>query len=415
MAIVSILCPTFNNPDYLFPCIQSIRAYTMPEDLFHIYIINNGDKEQMGPYLNDPYITVLQQERNLGWEGGLKAGLAASKEPYVLLMNDDTYIPAHQRLWLTMMLNQFAHPDCGAVGPSSNVVMGSQNIFGVRPEPTLRAKFLIGFCMLLRRADLDAVGGIDDTLPGGDDLDLSIRLRKAGKYLISHRNVFVYHHGFKTGERVEGKPNQPGGWNSIEKMERTNQALIAKHGLRAFIDLWKEEPNSVQGAAPNWGDPEGEICKRFTIGEKIAELGCGDKKLFPNSIGFDIAAKGEPIPGLTLGRVSVADIAANVAGELPVPEESFDTIIVQHVLEHLCDTVGAVTGWKKALKHGGRMIIAVPDHSVRNTIPMNHEHVRGFTPESLRKEMELMGFKTVDLLDAKNNVSFVGIFTNGDN
>lgn len=409
MSSVAILIPSFNNLDYLLPCINSIIRYTIPEDLFHIYLVNNGEKESMEPFKDNPYITILQQDKNMGWEGGLKAGLEASKEPYVLLMNDDTFIPAHQRLWLHMLLNEFVHPGCAAVGPSSNVVMGSQNIFIPRMEVTLKVKFLIGFCMLVKREYLEAAGGVDTALPGGDDLDLSIRLRKLGKYLVSHRGVFVYHHGFKTGERVEGGPNQ-GGWNSIEKIERTNHALIRKHGLREFLDLWSDVPSDVKGAPPNWGDTESEICKRYTVGEHIAELGCGDKKLFPNSTGFDITPKGEEIPGLSRGRLSVADIAANVTHDLPVPVESFDTIIAQHILEHICDTVGAIGAWKAALKHGGRLIIAVPDHTYRNTIPLNHEHVRGFTPESLRKEMELMGFKTVDMLDSQNDVSFVGVF-----
>lgn len=409
MSMTAIIIPTFNNFEYLAPCIQSIIRYTVPEDLFHIYLVNNGEPESVEPFKGNPYITILQQEKNLGWEGGLKAGLAASKEPYVVFMNDDTFVPSHQRFWLHMLLNEFVYPECAAVGPSSNVVMGSQNIFGIRPETTLKVKFLIGFCMLVKRDYLELAGGIDNELPGGDDLDLSIRLRKLGKYLIAHQGVFVYHHGFKTGERVEGGPAQ-GGWNSIEKIERTNNALIRKHGLRAFLDLWTDVPSDVKGVPPNWGDPEAEICKRYTVGENIAELGCGDKKLFSNSVGFDITPKGEEIPGLSRRRYSLADIAANVAQELPVPAESFDTIIAQHVLEHICDTVGAIGAWKNALKHGGRLIIAVPDHTYRNTIPLNHEHVRGFTPESLRKEMELMGFNTVDMLDSKNDVSFVGVF-----
>lgn len=408
MAIVGIIIPTWNAPQMLLECVNSIMRYTQPEDLFHIYIVNNGDPEHMNAFKGSAYVTILQQERNVGWEGGLKAGLEASKEPYVLFMNDDTVVPSHQRLWLTSLLNHFADIDCAAVGPTSNVVMGKQQMFIQMAEHQVRTKFLIGFCILVRRADIDAAGGIDVSLPGGDDLDLSIRLRKLGKYLLVDRNVFVYHHGFKTGERVHGSD-----WNSLAMLERTNFALINKHGLPAYLDLWTDEVTPSNGVPQSWGDTESEICRQYATGDKIAEIGCGDKKIIPYSVGIDITPKGQEIPGLSRGRLSVADLTANV--EEPLPISDFDSIIAQHVLEHLCDTVGAVMAWKNALKHGGRLIIAVPDHSVRNTIPMNHEHKRGFTPDSLRKEMELMGFKTVDLLDAKNNVSFVGVFQrNGD-
>lgn len=235
---IGIIIPTFDNPQYLVPCIQSILRETANQN-YHIYIVNNGEPQHMAYFKKEEQVTILQQDRNLGWEGGLIKGLEASKEPYVVFLNDDTFIVPHQKNWLDDMLKHFEDDATGAVGPSSNVVMGSQNIFVGMSERCLITRYLIGFCMMLKRDVLDAVGGVDGALPGGDDLDLSIRLRQAGKKLICDRNVFVWHHGFKTGERVEGGPNQ-GGWNSIEKIERTNFALINKHGLKPFLALFDE-------------------------------------------------------------------------------------------------------------------------------------------------------------------------------
>lgn len=408
MSLVDIIIPTWNNNQYLMPCVQSIYQHTIPEDLFKIIIVNNGDAVNMDPLKGSPYIDIVQMPTNAGWEGGLKAGLAVSKAPYVMLMNDDTMVPSHQRLWLDKLLNHFAYENCAAVGPTSNVVMGKQNIFYQYHQELIHTKFLIGFCMLVRRRDLDAAGGIDTSLPGGDDLDLSIRLRNLGKYLIVDRDVFVYHHGFKTGERVEGPANVSGGWNSIEKIEKTNHALIRKHGLRAFLDLWREQPTPNQTADGTWGDPEADLVRQYALGEKIVELGCGNKKNIPGSIGIDITPKGEQIPGLHKGLVSVADILANVENDLPV--EDCDTIAAQHVLEHMLDPISAVKSWKKSLKHGGRLIVAVPDHTSRNTIVMNHQHVHAWTPKSLQNFMETLGMKTISVQDAKNQVSFVGVF-----
>lgn len=413
MSIVDLLIPTWNNPQYLFPCLDSIIKNTGPEDFFHIYVVNNGTPESV-PIPDNPHITVLQQERNLGWEGGLKAGLEASKAPYVVFMNDDTFVPHNQKLWLNRLLGHMSDPNCAASGPSSNVVMGKQQMFLSIYDSYIRTKFLIGFCMLVRRSDLDAVGGIDMdfALTGGDDLDLSIRFRNSGKYLLADREVFIYHHGFKTGERVEGTP-QAGGWNSLQKIERTNFALINKHGLPAFLDLWTDQPSPASMIPPNWGDNENELVKKWATGEKVAELGCGDKKLFDHSVGIDIIPKGQEIHGLSKGRKSLADITANVQEDLPIKD--FDTVIAQHILEHCVDAVGAVQAWRKALKHGGRLIVAVPDQTLRNSIPMNIEHVHAWTPNSLKRFMESQGWKTVDLLDPKNNVSFIGVFSKNGN
>ena len=166
-------------------------------------------------------IELIQCEKNLGWEGGLKRGLEVSKAPFVIFMNDDTFVPHHQKDWMSRLVSRFKDTRVGAVGPSSNVVMGMQNIFNINLATVFNAKFLIGFCMMVKREALDKVGGVDDTLPGGDDIYLSIRLRKAGYTLNVEQRVFVYHHGFKTGERVHR-----GYWNSNEMQEKTSSVSL---------------------------------------------------------------------------------------------------------------------------------------------------------------------------------------------
>lgn len=406
MALVGVIIPTFNNPEYLIPCVISIINNSITDDLLHIYVVNNGTPESVKPLEGNPLITILQQDHNLGWEGGLKAGLAVSKEKYVVFMNDDTFVPMSSRRWINQMLNHFVYSDCAAVGPSSNVVMGPQQMFANLRKTGMRVKFLIGFCMMVRRDYLEEAGGIDDTLPGGDDLDLSIRFRNIGKYLFCDREVFIYHHGFKTGTRVHGSD-----WNSAEMVERTNHALMRKHGLKAWLDLWKpfDDPDFMEDKR----DREGELIKQFVIGDKVVELGCGDQKTVPHAIGIDMVAAGTPIPGLDPSRISRADIVGDVSQKLPVTEA--DTIVARHILEHIVPTVEVLRNWKDSLKHGGRLIIAVPNQNVCDSIPMNHQHVHAFTPKSLRQQMELLGFKTIDILDPENDVSFVGIWEKNGN
>jgi len=414
MSTVAIVIPSWNNNQYLIPCLNSILSPLATEDLVHVYVVNNGDPKNM-EVIDHPRVTILQQEGNVGWEGGLKAGLAASQEEFIIFMNDDTYIPLPSLRWVNYLLEHFKIPEVAAVGPTSNCVMGAQNIF-VDLEPSrdvLVVNYLIGFCMMVRRSAVEAAGGIDDSLPGGDDLDLSIRLRKAGYRLLVDRNVFVYHHGFKTGERVKGGPETIGGWNSIQMMERTNFALMEKHGLYAWIECMNQLPSNTTPFDPQKGwreDTEADVVRQFVVGEKVLELGCGMRKTVPNALGVDRIPAGEQIRGVAPNVYSLADVVANVEGPLPMESGQFDTVIARHVLEHCVDSVMALREWGRVLKHGGRLIIAVPNHQLRNTIPMNIEHVRAFTPESLKNQMESLGFKTVDMLDPKNYVSFVGVF-----
>ncbi len=404
-ALVDIIIPTFNNPEYLIPCVNSILLHQSTPGLYRIIIVNNGDKGSI-PVMDNPCIHLIEAVSNLGWEGGLKKGLEVSDTPYVVFMNDDTYIPYSSAGWLLQMLQTFANPKVGAVGPSSNCVMGPQNAFVPSIELyKFEVKFLIGFCMMLRREALDKAGGVDDSLPyHGDDLDLSIRLRQEGYKLICDKSVFVYHHGFKTGGREHGAA-----WNSVEMTEKTNTHLIKKHGLKSFWDTMSNPVISPKPLHENVGtDSEGEVIRKFVQGS-VLELGCGPKKTVDHAVGVDIIPNGEQIPGL-IKSFSMADIVADVSKPLPVEPLTYDTVIARHILEHIVSTRKTIQQWSIPLKVGGRMIIAVPNEDLRHSIPLNFQHVRAFTPQVLKEEMESMGFKTIDLLDPKNDVSFVGVF-----
>jgi O-antigen biosynthesis protein len=406
MSLVTIVIPSFNNWTYLSGCLESLMLHQSTPGLFKVVVINNGDAGSI-PEIKCPDVKVVDAGSNLGWEGGLKLGLAYCDTEFVVFMNDDTYIPMSSAGWCWMLMNAFSDPKVGAAGPSSNCVMGPQNIFSASVYEFMETKFLIGFCMMVRRKALEEAGGIDDSFPNhGDDIDLSMRLRKAGYKLVVNRYVFVYHHGFKTGAREFGS-----GWNSVEQTEATNQWLIKKHGLKAFWDTMASpvcEP-SVK-ARPEEEDTEGKTIRAIPLFGKILELGCGPQKTIPGSVGLDIVSPGDEIPGL-VNRRSCADIVADLKEPLPVEPETYDVIVARHILEHLVDPLASLRDWSKALKHGGQLVIAVPDQDLRNTIPMNYQHVHCFTRNSMKTLAEASGLKVVDMLDPKNRISFIAVLS----
>ncbi len=408
---VDIIIPTFDNPPYLGPCVNSILAHTQARDNLRIIVVNNGSKEIENLITRHPLLTMVHAGKNLGWEGGLKLGLEHSTAPIVCFMNDDTYIPYASSLWLSKCLSEFRNPNVAAVGPSTNVVRGYQNIFLDQTAGYFApyTSLLIGFCIFVRKTDLEAAGGIDDTLPGGDDLDLCIRLRKLGKKLVICRDVFVFHHGFKTGERVRGTPDRPGGWNSKEMTDTTNRALIKKHGLKVFLECnngGMESPDSMRQPSR---ENEINVVKMFVKPGVIYDLGCGASKTVPEAIGIDRVPMGDVIPYLE-GAKSCADIVGDIDHHIPVQDASADTIITRHILEHVVDTVGTLKLWISKLKQDGRLIITVPDERVTYTIPMNPEHRHAFTPESLRGILTLLGMKEVAMKDDYNGISFTSVF-----
>ncbi len=409
--ICDIIIPTWNNLTYLGQCLNSILMHTQGREMIRIIVVNNGDPEIEKYVTKHPLIKFVQADKNLGWEGGLKLGLEHSNAPFVCFMNDDAYVPFSSHLWAARCLSEFKNKNVAAVGPTSNVVRGAQNIFldqfGGYHSPY--ASFLIGFCVFIRRSDLDAAGGIDETLPGGDDFDLSIRLRKLGKKLVICRDVFVFHHGFKTGERVKGTADKPGGWNSREMTENTNIALIRKHGFRDWVKCNYGGCENPEDRKQPSRENEVNVVAALVKPGVIYDLGCGSSKTVPEAIGIDRVEVGSRIPNLE-GAKSVADITADVTKDIPVPNESADTIITRHILEHSIDIIETLRLWISKLKLDGRLIITVPDERIGLTVPMNPEHRHAFTPEFLKSLMELLGMKQIEMRDNYNGISFTSVF-----
>lgn len=409
--LVTIIVPSWDNPEYLRPCITSLLRNQATPGLFEILVINNGHPNSCDYLKGVKQVKLINAGRNLGWEGGIDLGLKNSTSPFVCFFNDDAYIPQSSRLWLNQLLQHFKNPQVGAVGPSSGVVMGAQNIFADIPYITFKSTFIIGFCALIRRSAFEKIGGMDFELPGGDDLDWSIRLRKAGYDVMIDRSVFVYHHGFKTGERVYGNPNSPSGWNSFEKTEKTNLALIKKHGLKTWWETMRNQ--IIEGDKVKYSyDTEGKTIRKLIkkTDKDILDLGCGPRKTIKRAVGIDIVPRGQQIPTLdeNINPVySDADMTGDVSSNIPVPDNSQDVIIGRHILEHFIDHIAVLDHWISKLKPNGRLILALPNEEWHQTIPMNSEHQHSFTPKSTLTLLQGMGLTNIGYYTSGNNVSFI--------
>lgn len=402
----SIIIPTWNNQQFFNPCVESIAKTGALDGLCELIVVNNGI-QNMDFMKEWPNTKVLKPGKNLGWEGGLELGLKHAQGDFICFQNDDTLIPKATQDFYSQLLWPFQNQNVAAVGPTTTIAAGWHSIFNSStPRVLTEVSFLIFFTVMIRRSDLEAVGGIDVSAPGGDDLDLSIRLRKAGKNLLVNPDAFLIHHAFKTGERVKGTSDKPFGWNSKEMSDRTNRWLIQKHGFKSYMETLRGYAyNTIESP-----DVEGDVVRRFVRGPKIVELGCGFRKTVPQAIGIDLSAKGEAPQNLHERKESVADIQADVSKPLPIEVLSVDTLIARHILEHIVNTVETLKHWNAVLKMEGRLIVAVPNHELRNTIPLNPEHVVGYTPDSLKAIMELCGFKQIETVDPRNGISFVTCF-----
>ena len=243
---VSIIILTLNQIDYTRQCIESILRYTRIP--FEIIVVDNGSTDETIEYLNSVkenikhvhQITIILNNENLGFAGGNNIGLSISKGCYALLINNDVVVTPG---WLERLIETAERsPKIGIVGPMSNNVSGPQLIqnIGYNPETlegleryskklsiekagkTQQILRVVGFCMLIKRAVINKIGGMDHRYGLGnfEDDDFSIRAALAGFESWMVEDCFVHHFGSRTfiGEKIDYRKSLLQNWKIfIEK------------------------------------------------------------------------------------------------------------------------------------------------------------------------------------------------------
>ena len=245
MNTLTICIPTYGNYQLLYQCLRSL-VYNAPYD-YNVIIVNNESSKESQDHISrivcnggmEQVVSVVQPGSNLRWMGAINIGLHNIRTmgtQYFCMMNDDVIFPPNSNNFWENLLRHFQDPKVGAVGPCSNFVAGNQSLHLVGMPNTIETSCLIGFCMVLRSKQLREMGGLDEELPGGDDLDVSIRLSQNGYKLIAERGSYLHHIGQQTGKRVF-----EGYWDSEIHQEKTMNAIIRKHGFTDWYDCWTHQ------------------------------------------------------------------------------------------------------------------------------------------------------------------------------
>lgn len=217
---VSIIIPTRDRLDLLRPCVESIRARTSHPD-HRIVIVDNGSRDAetldyLGGLSRDG-VAVLRDDGVFNYARLNNLAMDEITSPFACLLNDDVEVLSPD--WLVEMQAPLARAAVGAVGAKlvwpngmlqhGGVVLGMN--FGAghaydryrADEPgyadgilaARECSALTAACLMVRRQDFRDLGGFDEkAFPVAfNDVDLCLRLRKAGKTLLWNPRAQLLH------------------------------------------------------------------------------------------------------------------------------------------------------------------------------------------------------------------------------
>jgi SAM-dependent methyltransferase len=134
---------------------------------------------------------------------------------------------------------------------------------------------------------------------------------------------------------------------------------------------------------------------------KILDVGCGSNK-YPGAIGLD----NNPRTG--------ADVIHDL-GEVPYPfpDDEFDLIVSNHVVEHVPDVMAFISELHRIAKPGGRIKLLAPHYTNADWAndPTHRNHINSYTFNTFLPGRQVYDFYTdVELRPVSTYVSLAGLW-----
>jgi hypothetical protein len=223
MVKASVIILTWNSQKVVDACLSSLQqgltAYS-----FEVIVIDNGSHDQTLTILREryPWVRLVRNRVNRGVAPARNQGIRLAQGEYIIILDDDTVTQpgALDRLVAYME----AHKEVGLCGPQLLDFDGGCHL-SCRLFPTLSYKlvrrlplpfarkmtravemadwdhasirevdYMIGACQIIRSAALAEVGLLDERIfYGPEDVDLCLRLQKAGWRVVYNPQAVVVH------------------------------------------------------------------------------------------------------------------------------------------------------------------------------------------------------------------------------
>jgi GT2 family glycosyltransferase len=239
--LVSIVIPAWNGIEYIEDCLNSLLSQDYPD--FEIIVVDNASSDGTPEWVAErfPTVTLICNERNLGFAGAVNVGLRAARGDVLMLFNQDA---AARPGWMrAMVLGLTASPDVGIAGckiyywdrktiwhagvifPDPRMQMvhrGDGETDHGQYEQPVDVDAVTGAAMAIRRGVLNAIGLLDeDYFVYFEDIDFCLRAKEAG-YRVAYLPQAVAQHHVATSLGF-------GSLRIFERYHRSRILFLLKH------------------------------------------------------------------------------------------------------------------------------------------------------------------------------------------
>ncbi|MBX3001084.1 MAG: glycosyltransferase family 2 protein [Caldilineaceae bacterium] len=211
---VSVIIPVYNSERFLAEAIQSVLNQTLPPD--EIIVVDDGSTDGSAAIVaglagTSPLPIRYVYQENQGPAAARNHGIQMAHGDFLAFLDaDDVWLPEKNKCQM-QVLN--AHPLAGvawgcAITFAGDIAPGEAPSSVIVP---LSPRFLLQ-SMLFRRAALEQVGGFDETMRLGEDVDWLFRAMESSLLIVVHGDLVVYY------RRHEN--------NSTSDEDQTNRSMI---------------------------------------------------------------------------------------------------------------------------------------------------------------------------------------------
>lgn len=243
---VTVVIPVRDNVSGVRRLLNSLRG-------LRVIVVDDGS---LSPIAQEDFagthcdIEVLHHSRSKGPAAARNTGLAACTTDFVAFMDSDV---APRRGWLEALLGHFCDPTVALVAPrivglahSENVVARYEAVhssldLGQREAPVLphsTVSYVPSAAIICRRSAICEVGGFDETMQSGEDVDLCWRLIESGARLRYEPIALVAHdHRTQLRDWLARKAFYGGSAAplSVRHPDKTAPVVISGWALMAWI------------------------------------------------------------------------------------------------------------------------------------------------------------------------------------